>query len=242
MQSKQVYLLLQHVQSLHPAALKKNYLFYGQIKTKGIWDDPKEFIPWVLALMIFVPCALLLKDLFILCFENISPFRAQACAILSLQLFLMSINPLIIKQIKHSSHSVYHHLRHTPIKLTVTILLSGLNIAFLQNLFCMWLLLFITVSFGFVRFYKENLFRTQSNDAEYYQLQQLRRACFWAYKQTRILRFKLIFCTARSKAYNQLKQQLNEYADLHTHLFNAEHQFCKKIKHVNVDSYLDEML
>lgn len=242
MQSKQVHLLLQHVQSLHPAALKKNYLFYGQIKTKGIWDDPKEFIPWVLALMIFVPSALVLKDLFITFFENISPFRAQACAILTIQLFLMMVNPLIIKQIKHSSHSVYQHLRHTPIKLTVVILLSGLNIKFLQNIFCMWLLLFISVSFGFVRFYKENLFRTQSNDAEYYQLQQLRRACFWAYKQTLILRLKLIFCAARSESYQKQKQKLNQYADLYTHLFNTEHQFCKKIKHLNVDSYLDEML
>ena len=52
-QNKQVSLYLNQLQQQYPQAFKRNFLFYSQIKTKGILDEAKEFIPWVLAVMIF---------------------------------------------------------------------------------------------------------------------------------------------------------------------------------------------
>lgn len=242
MQSTQVSLLLKHVQSMHPQAFQRNYVFYGQIKTKGVLDDRKEFIPWILALMIFLPISLVLKDYFLLVFNSKDAFKAQTAAVISILLFLMLIVPLIIKQIKHSSHSLYQQLKHSPLKLTIVILLEGLNLAFLQSSFLLWLLFFFGISFGFVRFYKENLFRIESKDTDLYQLQQLRRACFWAYKKTYSLRLKLCFQSKQSERYSEMKNQLEQYATLHTQLFKAEHEYCKKIKHIDLDSYLDELM
>ncbi len=241
MQSTQVSLLLSHVQSLHPKAFQRNYVFYGQIKTKGVLDDRKEFIPWILALMIFVPISLVLKDYFLAVLDTEDVFKAQTSAVIAILLFLMLVVPLIIKQMKHSSHSLYQQLKHSPIKLTVVIVLEALNLAFLQSSFVLWLLLFFGVSFGFVRFYKENLFRNESKESDLYQLQQLRRACFWAYKQTYCLRFQLCFQSKTSPQYSLKKKQLKHYANLHTQLFKAEHEYCKKIKHIDLDSYLDEL-
>ena len=62
MQSKQVQLLLQQLETRYPAAFKRNYLLYSQIKTRCILDDQREVIPWVLAVMIFIPISLILKD------------------------------------------------------------------------------------------------------------------------------------------------------------------------------------
>ncbi|WP_278363520.1 hypothetical protein [Acinetobacter schindleri] len=242
MQNQQVNVLLQQLQRLYPAAFKHNYLFYSQIKTKGVLDDRREFIPWLLASMIFMPISFVLKDIFLSNFTELSNFQAQAYAILAILLFLMLIVPLVIKQIRHSSHSLYQLLRHSPVKLAVIVILSALNIQFLQSQFVMWALLFFGVSFGFVRFYKENLFRQNSQDSEYYQLHQLRRVCFWAYKQSLRTRLKLYMTSAQSPEYEVLKRQLNRYADLYSQLFKSEHQYCKSIKHIDVDSYLDEML
>ncbi|MFV5490060.1 hypothetical protein [Acinetobacter sp. ASP199] len=242
MQNQQVNVLLQQLQLLYPAAFKHNYLFYSQIKTRGVLDDRREFIPWLLASMIFVPISLVLKDIFLSNFTELSNFQAHAYAILAILLFLMLIVPLVIKQIRHSSHSLYQLLRHSPVKLAVVVILSALNIEFLQSQFVMWALLFFGVSFGFVRFYKENLFRQNSQDSEYYQLHQLRRVCFWAYKQSLKTRLKLYMTSANNPEYEVLKRQLNRYADLYSQLFKTEHQYCKRIKHIDVDSYLDEVL
>ncbi|ATO19842.1 hypothetical protein BS636_09370 [Acinetobacter sp. LoGeW2-3] len=241
MQNQQVNVLLQQLQLLYPAAFKHNYLFYSQIKTRGVLDDRREFIPWLLASMIFIPISFVLKDILLSNFE-ISNFQAHAYAILAILLFLMLVIPLIIKQIRHSSHSLYQLLRHSPVKLAAVVVLSALNIEFLQSQFVMWALLFFGVSFGFVRFYKENLFRQNSQDDEYYQLHQLRRVCFWAYKQSLKTRLKLYITSAKSPEYEVLKRQLNRYADLYSQLFKSEHQYCKRIKHIDVDSYLDEVL
>ncbi|ANF83147.1 hypothetical protein A3K93_08545 [Acinetobacter sp. NCu2D-2] len=241
MEKINVPLLLQALEKQYPAAFKQNYLFYGQIKTKGIWDDRREFIPWVLGLMIFVPSALALRDLLLHTLLS-NTFLAQAYAILAVMLFLMLVNPLIIKQIRHSSHSLYQLLQHSPVKLTIIIVLEAINLIFLQNTFVMWVGLLLAINFGFVRFYKENLFREQAQDQDYYQLQQLRCACFWTYKQTLKLRMQLIFMSKESLKYRNAKQQLNRFADLYRQLFATEHQYCKKIKHINIDTYLDEML
>lgn len=242
MQNQQVNVLLQQLQLLYPAAFKRNYLWYSQIKTKGILDDRKEFIPWILACMIFIPISFVLKDALLNKFEQFSTFQAHAYAILAILLFFMLVVPIIIKQIRHSSNSLYQLIRHSPIKMAIVIVLTALNIAFVQSEFLMWGLLFFGTSFGFVRFYKENLFRQNCQDAELYQLQQLRRVCFWAYQQTVFTRAQLTFMSKQNPEYAPLKRQLNRYADLHAQLFKAEHDYCKRIKHIDVDSYLDEML
>ena len=124
--------------------------------------------------------------------------------------------------------------------MAVVILLQTLNLFFVQSSLLMWSLFFFGVSFGFIRFYRENLFRENSQNTEHYQLQQLRRICFWAYKQTCMLRLKLRFCSSNHPQRAELKQQLNHYAELYTQLLKHEHQYCKTIKHLDVDSYLDE--
>lgn len=240
MSTSQVTLLLQQLQQQYPAAFKANYLFYGQIKIRGIWDQGKVLVPWVLAAMIFVPSSLILRDLIQQTFMPISEFQAQSYAILAILLFLMLMFTLILQQIQHSSYSLYQFLRQTPIKMTAVIVLQILNQVFLENSVLMWSLLFFGISFGFVRFYKENLFRQSSQSTEHYQLQQLRKICFWAYKQTCLLRLKLRFCSSNDPQHAQIEQQLNHYAKLYTQLLKHEHQYCKTIKHLDIDSYLDE--
>ena len=154
MQTKQIDLLLQQLKLLYPAAFRRNYLFYGQIKTKGILSDLKELIPWVLAAMIFVPISLVLKDVYSSKLSTAPDFQAQAYAILTILLFLMLVVPLVIKQIRHSSHSLYQFLRHTPIKLTVVIVLEALNLVFLQSSTTMWILFFsgsVLVLYGSIK-------------------------------------------------------------------------------------------
>ena len=53
MNPKQALLDLQQLQQQYPAAFKRNILFYGFIQSKGMLDDWKEMIPWVLACLIF---------------------------------------------------------------------------------------------------------------------------------------------------------------------------------------------
>jgi len=242
MQNQHVTVQLQQLKLLYPAAFRHNYLLYGQIKTKGILDDRREFIPWLLAAMIFIPISLVLKDLLSTWLGLTQPFQAQGYAILAILLFLMLIVPVIVKQIRHSSHSLYQLVQHNPLKLTVVILLSGLNMVYLQSTFLMWSLLFFGISFGFVRFYKENLFRQTTQPSEQYQLHQLRRICFWAYKQNRKAYFKLRLLSKQHPQYPHLSQQLKQYATLYTQLLKMEHQYCKQIKHIDIDSYLDEQL
>lgn len=242
MQAKQVQDLLQQLTIQHPNAFKGNYLLYSQIKTKGLWDDRREFIPWLLALAIFIPLSLVLKDLILQYVPSLSAFNAQAYAILAFMLLMMWVVPIAIKQIKHSSNSLYQLLKHSPIKLTVVIVLQALNIAFLQSQFALWLLYLLAMSFGFIRFYKENLFRDTSNLQDYYQLQQLRRLCYWSYKKCLILKIKIRLCSKNPSKRKQLVDELNIFATLHTQMFKTEHLFCKQIKHIDLDSYLDEML
>ena len=114
MPTTQVTLLLQQLKRQYPTAFKGNYLFYSQIKIRGIWDKAKLFIPWALAAMIFVPISLMLGDFVQQSFVQISEFQAQSYAMLAILLFLMLSLTLILYQIQHSSYSLYQLLRHTP--------------------------------------------------------------------------------------------------------------------------------
>ena len=240
MQAKHVQHILQQLSEIYPAATRHNYLFFSQIKTKGVLDDKRELIVWILALCIFVPISLVMQQKFEQFFE-LSSFQALSYSVLTLALFFMLVVPFIIYQIKHASNSLYQLQQSAPIKLTIVIILHALNMLFLQNLILVWLALFFTVSFSFVRLYKENLFRESTTTQDYFQLQQVRRMCFWAYKQAMKTKIKMRFCSQQSAHYALLKKSLVIYADLHTQLFKLEHQYCKQIKYIDLETYLDEI-
>ena len=241
-QNKQAALYLQQLKQQYPAAFKRNYLFYSQLKTKGILDELKELLPWILAAMIFVSFSMMIGQAIETYFPNMSDFRAHGIAVLSIRLFFMLIVPRVIKQIKHSSISLYQSLKNTPFKLAIVILLQLLNIAFLQSTFVQSVLFFFALSFGFVRFYKENLFKSDSNSEQYYFLQETRRICYWSYKQMLKAKLQLKVCNAHSLEYKSLSEQLTHFQNLHIQMLNQEHQLCKKLKHHNIENYLDELL
>ena len=89
MQSKQVQLLLQQLETLYPAAFKRNFLLYSQIKTRGILDDWRELVPWVLAVMIFIPISLILQNFFSNHLEKLDAFQSLSYAIISILLVLI---------------------------------------------------------------------------------------------------------------------------------------------------------
>ena len=242
MQDQQAKQLITELRQQYPQAFKWTFLFYSQIKTKGILNERKEFIPWILALMIFIPLCVLIQQYVQQAMPTLTIFDAYTYAVLGILLFFMLVTPFIIWQIKHSSHSLYQLILHAPIKLTVLIILHTLNFAFLQSFFVLGMILFFGVSFGFVRFYKENLFRDETHTVQYFYLQEIRRGCYWAYKKSLCLKIKLWLKLHPKKAAKQLKIDLEQFARLHTDLLKLEHQYCKKIKHIDIDRYLDEAL
>lgn len=239
---QQAVLFLEQHKMLYPAAFKGNYLFYSMIKTKGLLDDLKELIPWVLAAMIFVSISMSLGTYLHSAWPQLSEFRANGLGVLAIMLFFMLFTPLVIKQMKHSSVSLYKQLCHTPIKLAGIILLQAINIAYIESGFLQSLLFFFAMSFGFVRFYKENLFKDQSDNHQFYYLQETRRICFWSYKQVLKIKCQLFFSKKNSNKANDLKQQLKQLQALHDKVLRFEHQLCKSFKHLDLDTYLEDMM
>lgn len=233
---------LKQLQIRHPQAFKRNYLFYGQLKTKGILDESKEFIPFILALMIFTPTSMLLSELIQHHFENVTRFHSQAISILAIMLFFMMVTPFVIKQIRHSSSSLYSFLSNTPIKLTALILLQAINLAFIESWIMQGILFFFALSFGFVKFYKENMFRENVTHGQYYQLQQVRKACYWAYKQVRKYYFLKLFISKKSARYANYTQLQAKFVHLHLELFELENKLCLKHKHADMEKYLDSLM
>lgn len=242
MQAKHAQQHIADFQQQYPHALKWTFLCYSHLKTKGILDDYKGIIPWVLAALIFIPICFVIKEHLIKLQPNMMVFDAFTYASIAILLFFMLYVPCALKQIKHSSNSLYPLLRHEPVKLAALIVLQALNFAFLESLFVMWVLTFLGLSFGFVRFYKENLFKDHATTDQQYQLQQIRKACYWAYKQTVWLRIQLCLIQSHSPQYAVKKSQLKQFAVLHTELFKLEHDVCKSIKYIDIDSYLDDKL
>ncbi|WP_180063200.1 MULTISPECIES: hypothetical protein [unclassified Acinetobacter] len=241
-QKKQAALYLQQLKQQYPAAFKHNYLFYSQLKTQGILDELKELIPWVLAAMIFISLSMSIGHAVQLYFPEMSEFRAHGIAVLSIMLFFMLVVPLVIKQIKHSSMSLYQSLKNTPFRLAIVILLQLLNIAFLQSTFVQSVLFFFAMSFGFVRFYKENLFKGGSNTQEYYFLQETRRIAYWSYKQMLKAKLRLSLSNPNQANHKQLSERFTQFQNLHIQMLHQENQLCKKLKHQNVEHYLDELM
>ena len=240
-QNKQVSLYLNQLQQQYPQAFKRNFLFYSQIKTKGILDEAKEFIPWVLAVMIFCSIYFSLGKYIAGHFHQFNEFQANSISALSIMLFFMIIVPLIINQIKHSSTHLYHQLNNTPFKLAVLIIVQALNIYFFESILLQGVLFFFAMNFGFVQFYKENLFRDSTKDTEYYQLQQIRRSCFWAYKQAKKAKFKMYWVKKDSDKHQVLQKQLATYLELHLQLLKYENEMSKSYKFIDLDEYMDSI-
>lgn len=239
---QQAALFLQELKLQYPAAFKRNYLLYSMMKTKGLLDELKELIPWLLAAMIFVSISMSLGAYLENAWPDLGRFRAQGLAVLSIMLFFMLITPIVIKQMKHSSVSLYRQLRHTPAKLAGIILLQAINIAYIESSFLQSLLFILAMSFGFVRFYKENLFREHSSSHQHYYLQETRRVCFWSYKQVLKTQCQLFFSKRGSAKAQRLKQQLERLQQLHADALRFEQRLCKSLKHADVETYLDGMM
>lgn len=233
---------LKQLQQLHPSAFKRNFILYGQIKTKGILDELRELIPFGLALSIFVPLSYVLSELIASHQPKFEGFQASAFATLTIMVFFMLVAPVVLKQVKHSSVSLYAQLKNTPIKLTVLILLQALNITFIESWFIQGILFFFAMSFGFIKFYKENMFREKTTSEQYYYLQEIRRACYWTYKQSVKLYIKLIFTSKSSVKYTELEKCKVQIANLHTELMNYENKLCMTHKHTDLDKYLDDII
>ena len=240
--SQQATLYLQDLQSKYPLALKRNFLFYSQIKTKGLLDEAKEFIPWILSIMIFCSIYFSLGHYIEQHFTQFNPFQIKGIAALIIMLFFMLVVPFIINQIKHSSIHLYQQVNNTPFKLAIIIILQALNIYFIESILLQGVLFFFAMSFGFVKFYKENLFRDSTKDTEYYQLQQIRRMCFWAYKQAQKAKFKMKFHTKNSEKHQFQQQQLTQYLELHLQLLKYENEMSKSYKFIDLDEYMDSLM
>ena len=240
--NKQTALFLKQMREQHPTAFKRNFLFYSMIKTKGILDELKELIPWLLAAMIFISLSMSLGHFISVQLPQFDHFRSYGIAVLAIMLLFMLYTPLVIKQIKHSSTSLYQQLRHTPIKLAGLILLQAINIAYIESIFLQIILFFLVLSFGFVRFYKENMFRADTQNEQYFYLQETRRICFWSYKQILKIKLKRLFSAKNSATRNVLQQQEQHFIDLHIQLIRYENELCKTHKHVDVETYLDSLM
>lgn len=233
---------LQYVKELqkkHPQAFRSQFLFYSAIQTKGILDELKELIPWVLSSLIFIPIFILLKY-WIMTLGY--AMQAAHLAGLGLMLLFMLYVPLILKQAKHSSHCFYQQQKHAPIRLTVLIMLQAVNMLYIDSLFMLYALLFFAISFAFVRFYKENLFREETTTQDYYILQQIRRACFWSYKKTVVAKWRYRIMKKGTPEAKLQKIKLHYYLALHLELYKYEHELCKKYKHTDIEKYLDSLM
>lgn len=239
--NQDVITLLQQLQVQYPAALKRNYLFYGMLKIRGLFDEPKEGLPWLLASMIFIPITISLNQLI----QRIAPqfdfFQATNFAMLSLLLIMMLYTPLIILQAKHSSRSIYDYLKNTPLKLTLLVAVHATNLLYIHSQILNYALFFFMLSFGFVQIYKENMFLEKTSAEQFFYLQQIRRACFWSKKQCFKQQLSLKLNRKDSENYMQHQQQLENFQRLHEKLFKYENKLCLRYKHHDLESYMDSI-
>ncbi|WP_168461411.1 hypothetical protein [Acinetobacter sp. A1] len=242
MKPQQALLYVQQLQQQYPAAFKQNILFYGFIQSKGMLDEWKEFIPWLLACMIFIPISISLA----LGIQNTTAqydaFQAKALSILAIMLGFMLLLPYVLYQIKHSSASWYQFQQHAPLKIAVLIILQALNFAYFQSTILQGALFFFCISFGFVRLYKENMFRDHASLEQKYCLTQIRRAAYWSYRQAAKIQFRLYFTNKNSPRFTQFTQQYQQALELHQQIMQAEQALCKSIKYIDLDSYIQDKL
>ncbi len=103
MKPQQALLYVQQLQQQYPAAFKRNILFYGFIQSKGMLDEWKEFIPWLLACLIFIPISISLAFGIQNTTAQYDAFQAKALSILAIMLGFMLLLPYVLYQIKHTA-------------------------------------------------------------------------------------------------------------------------------------------
>ena len=236
---QQVLALFEQLQQQHPQAFKRNFLFYSLLKTKGLMDELKEVIPWVLALMIFVSSAYTLSEYLAAFWTNLNNFQHMGAAILIIMVIMRLYLPYIMWQIKHSSESLFEHLKNTHMKLSIVIMLQAINLMSLESSILQYVLFFFAISFGFVRLYKESLFLEKTTIEQHYYLQQIRRATLWAYKKQIKLSLKLKFNA--KKDTTALATEHQYYQQLYADLKKYENKMCKTYKYEDLDSYMDKL-
>ena len=228
------------LQSRYPEAFRHNYLLFGVIKTKGILDEKKEFTPWLIVCISILPFLILmfytLKTTF-----SFNVFHSLAISCGALTLILMCIAPLVIYQIRHSSVSLYQNLRRTPLKITILFVLQTVNYLYWQSMTVTVVLTYFLILFGFIRFYKENLFRTHTTSEQQNHLQLIRQICWWSYYRSLILRTKIFLISKNNSKYHRYLRKLKEMKNLHLNMMTLEHQMCKKYKHLTASSYIDSL-
>lgn len=239
--NQDVITLLQQLQVQYPSALKRNYLFYSMLKVRGLFDEIKEGLPWLLASLIFIPIAISLTHLIQLRYASLDFFQASGFAILAIFILMMLYIPLVILQTKQSSDSLYQYLQHIPVKMTILIALQGINLLYLQSSIVQYILFFFALSFGFVRLYKENLFLENTTTEQFFYLQQVRRACYWASKQCFKHQLSLKLSAKNSEKHQQRQVQLQNFQNLHAQLLKFENKLCSQYKHHDFESYIDSI-
>lgn len=239
---KQALQYLHQVKENHPQVFKRNFLFYGFVQTKGALDELKEVFPWVIALTTFIPLIYFISLSINYTFSNLSHFQAQAIAIICIMLLFMLILPIVIYQIRNSSTRLYTSIKNLPFKLALLIIFQAINLKFFESVLLQGILFFLSLSYGFIACYKENLFRSHSTTHDQILLNQLRKACFWSHIQIVKYSIKLIPISKSSKNYQKLLNQKNYYESLHKELMQFEDKFYQFTKYIDLESYVDELM
>ena len=242
MTQKQANQYLNQLKENHPEAFKRNFLFYGYIQTKGALDELKEVFPWIIALTTFIPLLYLISLFINHTFTNLSMFQAQAIAVLCMMLLFMLILPLVIYQIRHSSSRLYTNIKNLPFKLSILIILQAINLKFFESILMQGVLFFLSLSYGFIACYKENLFRSNSMPSDQVTLNQIRKACFWSHLQIVKLSIKLTFTPKSYKNRSTLTNKRNYFASLNKELNQFEDKYYQFAKYLDLESYVDELM
>ncbi len=98
------------------------------------------------------------------------------------------------------------------------IILQALNFAYFQSTILQGALFFFCISFGFVRFYKENMFRDHAKSGTKILLNSVRRAAYWSYREAAKIQYRLYFSNKNSPRFAQLTQQYQQAIQLHQQL------------------------
>ena len=63
-----------------------------------------------------------------------------------------------------------------------------------------------------------------------------------SYRQAAKIQYRMYFSNKKSPRFTQLNQQYQHAMELHQQLMQAEHNLCKSIKYIDLDSYIQEKL
>ncbi|WOE31431.1 MULTISPECIES: hypothetical protein [unclassified Acinetobacter] len=223
----------------YPEAFKKPRLLYGLIPVHGALDEWKEFLPWLIAGIIFIPSVYLLH---VYLLHEVGNFLSYAIGILFITLCFMLISPFIIYQIRHSSTHLYQSIKNIPLRITILIILQAINIKFLESSLLLSALFFFSISYGFIGLIKENLFKPHTSSQVLVQLRHIRQACFSSHLQVVKISLKMKFYKKSSAYYPHLQQQRNTAIQTHQTLQKFEKALYQNLKYINLETYIDELM